>query len=206
MNRRHWNLAWLCAATPLLGGGMAACGTPAPPTRWYRLPTEPPPGAEAPTPRAVVRSWELSPGLALPELLERDTLLVEEGAAGIRLLHGHRWAEPLRDAVPRLLRHDLALCLPGLWERPAPAGVAVAGRVQVELLALQGSLALRQVRLEARWVLTPGPAADAGATARALRAELFLPWDGAGPESLVLALRAALWQLAARIAASVEGG
>lgn len=205
MNRREWHLASLCAAAPLLGG-IAACGTPSPPTRWYRLPADLPPGTAPPPRHPGARVWELAPGLPMPELLERDTLLVEEGTAGIRLLHGHRWAEPLRDALPRLLRRDLALWLPGLWPAPAPPGVAVAGRVRVELLALQGSVTPQQVRAAARWVVTTAAAMGASPadTTRAHDADVRVPWMERSAESLVLAQRAALWQLAGRIATSLE--
>lgn len=190
-------------------GALAACSSASAPLRWYRLPSEPPAGEAAPRAAAATSGaavWELTPALPMPELLGRDTLLVEEGEAGIRLLHGHRWAEPLRDALPRLLRDDLARFVPGLWTGPAgpaPPNVATAGRVQVELLALQGSLSRRQVVLAARWVVTP---AGAFTAPRADRADLTVPWTEVSPESLVVAQRVAMWRLAQRIAASLQGG
>jgi len=228
MNRRSWTLAALGASLPFLAGGLTACASSAPPLRWYRLPTERPEGEEAPPPlspsaptsapasaspsgprstrppAAGARVWELASTLPMPELLERDTLLVEEGTAGIRLLHGHRWAEPLRDALPRLLRHDLGLWLPGLWPTPAPPNLVVAGRVQVELLALQGSLPRRQVVAAARWVVTPGAGAGADAAPRAQQAQEVVPWTDGAAESLVIAQRVAMWRLARRIAASLQ--
>ncbi len=183
-------------------GALAACSSTSAPLRWYRLPSEPPAGEEAPRASANTASWELVPTLPMPELLGRDTLFVEEGAAGIRLLHGHRWAEPLRDALPRLLRDDLARFVPGLWTGPAPANAPLAGRVQVELLALQGSLPRRQVAVSARWTVTTG---GSGAI-RAHRADETVPWTQASPESLVVAQRVAMWRLAQRIAASLQAG
>jgi uncharacterized protein len=198
IDRRTFTIGGLACAA----GALAACGSsPSAPLRWYRLPSEPPAGEDVPRAAAGTAAWELAPALPMPELLGRDTLFVEEGAAGIRLLHGHRWAEPLRDALPRLLRDDLARFVPGLWTGPAPANVPLAGRVQVELLALQGSLPRRQVAASARWTVT----AAAPSATRAHRAEETVPWPEASPESLVVAQRVAMWRLAQRIAASLQG-
>lgn len=214
IDRRHFNNACLATVLALTAGALAACSTTSAPLNWYRLPSEAPPGEPAPRAAAAVASgaavWELVPGLPMPELLGRDTLFVEEGAAGIRLLYGHRWAEPLRDALPRLLRDDLARFVPGLWTGPASPNAVLAGRVQVELLALQGSLPRRQVAVSARWVVTPSAAAatDPGARVapRAYRTDETVPWTEMSPESLVVAQRVAMWRLAQRIAASLQGG
>jgi uncharacterized protein len=204
IQRRNFVLALMPA---LVASTLAACSTTSAPLHWYRLPSEPPAGESAPraaTSTANISAvWELAAGLPMPELLGRDTLFVEEGAAGIRLLYGHRWAEPLRDALPRLLRDDLSRWVPGLWTGPAAPSAALAGRVQVELLALQGSLPQRQVAVSARWLVTP---AATGAVARAYRADESVPWTETTPESLVVAQRLAIWRLAQRIAASLQGG
>lgn len=185
---------------------LAGCAGESAPQRLYRLPLAVPAGEPAPRVAAgsgVGATWQLASALPIPELLNRETLLVEEGAAGIRLLHGHRWAEPLRDTLPQLLRHDLALQVPGLWTGlSAPGGAAApGGQVQVELLALQGSLPRREVVLSARWVVTRSAAAP-----RAFRAEQAVPWSDGSVESLVVAQRVAMWRLAQRIAASLDGG
>jgi uncharacterized lipoprotein YmbA len=204
-SRRCFSLAAGAAAAML-----AACAGESAPQRFYRLPLAVPAGEPAPRAAggsaaggsAAGATWELASPLPIPELLNRETLLVEEGAAGIRLLHGHRWAEPLRDTLPQLLRHDLALLVPGLWTGlSAPAGAAApGGQVQVELLALQGSLPRREVVLSARWVVTRSAAAP-----RAFRTDEAVPWSDGSVESLVVAQRVAMWRLAQRIAASLEG-
>jgi uncharacterized protein len=211
VNRRRINQGCWAAMVALACGALTACSSTSAPQRWYRLPSELPAGEAAPRATAGTAGsavWELSSTLPMPELLARDTLFVEEGAAGIRLLHGHRWAEPLRDALPRVLREDLARLVPGLWTasvaqnaqnlQNAPA----AGRVQVELLALQGSLPRRQVAVSARWVVTP----SASAQPHAYRANETVPWTDASPESLVVAQRVAMWRLAQRIAQSLASG
>jgi uncharacterized protein len=212
-NRRHFHRAGV-AGLLTLASALTACGSaPSAPLRWYRLPIEPPEGEPQPVPGANASSasprWQLAAQLPMPELLERDTLLFEEGATGIRLLHGHRWAEPLRDTLPRLLRHDLGLWVPGLWTGTAPARLPGTGLLQLELLGLQGSLPRRQVALSARWVVTPPvppavPVAAAATGPRAWQVDLVVPWTDGATESLVLAQRRAIWRLAQRVAASLN--
>ena len=216
INRRTFDKACWSGVLALAGSALAACSTTSAPLRWYRLPDALPAGEVAPRVEVGAAGgsakagavWQLASALPMPELLQRETLLVEEGAAGIRLLHGHRWAEPLHDTLPRLLRHDLALLVPGLWTGPAAPSVPVSGLVQVELLALQGSVPRRQVAVSARWVITDSAATEgaARAAARTYRADEAVPWTEVSVESLVVAQRGAMWRLAQRIAASLQGG
>lgn len=186
-----------CIAAGLL---LAGCARDTPPTRWYALRGDPPPAA-ASAPAADGAVWELSPRVRLPGALDRDTLLVESGAAGLQPLTGHRWAEPLRDSVPRLLLQDLgALRGAGrVWAAPAPPGIAAARKLTVELLVLQADAERRRLRLHARWwfeATGPSPAAPV------LGETVFeQPVAGASVDALAAAHRQALAQLARRIVA-----
>ena len=53
-------------------------------------------------------------------------MLLRQGAASLQPLGAARWAEPLRDAVPRLLRQDLATLLgpAQVWSAPPATGAA----------------------------------------------------------------------------------
>lgn len=179
-------------------GGFALAGCRhSPPTRWYALPSTWDEVAASHAPAAEV--WELSPRIALPGALDRDTLQVARGAAGVELLAGHRWAEPLRDALPRVLLHDLRR-LRGddrVWAAPPPAGVRAARRLHVELLALQGDALRRELRCDARWWWTALPADTPPRTGSA---RLVLPTGDGSADALVAAHRRALWALAERIA------
>ena len=200
--KRRLILGGVCASTLLL----AACaGNPAPSTRWYELRSEPPAPRPAPRPGdgAV---WEVASAVDMPGSLDRDTLMVASGAAGLQPLTGHRWAEPLRDSIPRLLASDLAL-LRGeglVWRAPAPGGVAVGRRLRVEIVMLMADAAQRTLRLQARWSLTGvGVGAGAGAAAPVLGAADFkVDLSDASPDALAAAHRVALWQLAMRVAGS----
>ncbi len=181
---------------------LAACASPAPPARLYQLRSEPP-AAVAPPPAAGAPSLQLMP-LSLPELLERDAILVSQGGSGVVALSGHRWAEPLRDAVPRLLRQDLALWLglPQVWAAPVPAGVTLQRQLRIEVLTMQADAERRAVNLQARWTLSdPG-----GAMPPLTRIEtVSAPIQGADVDALASAHRAALWRLAEAAAAGIRG-
>lgn len=190
--RRHFTLA---ATAGLL---LAGCGSVSPPTQLYRLPLTPPetpPETVAPN----LETWELAGTVTLPEYLDRDTLLVATSDTGLQALQGQRWSEPLRDAIPRLLRADLA-ALHGAattWPAPAPQGVIVDRRLAVEIQTLLADATRGEVLLQARWTSTD-PRGLRSPTQRAV--ELRVPVAAGSPNDIARAHRLVLWQMARRIA------
>ncbi len=204
--------AAIVAAAALLAG----CAS-SPPTRWYELridapsgppagaptapaPTTTPPGAVAPAAPAV---WELAPRIALPGALDRDTIVVADGDAGVEPLTGHRWAEPLRDAIPRVLLHDLRR-LHGadrVFTAPAPAGVDVNRQLRVEVLALQADASRRAVRVVAQWWWSDARRAHVAPVRGAADFTVDID-DPASVDALAAAHRVALLRVAEQIAAS----
>lgn len=191
---------------------LAGCAGPTlPPIRLYTLHLALPPGlapAENVKPSAVPVTassaatgvWQLAP-LRLPAYLDRDALLLPVGASHLQPLDGHRWAEPLRDAMPRLLQEDLrTLRGPAqVWAAPLPAGLRIDRHLAVELLALDITPDRAAVHLRARWTL----ADPTGALPLQVgQADLRAAATGSEPGQLVAAHRLALWRLAERIAAS----
>lgn len=189
------------AALALLG----ACGSAPLPVQLYRLAAPAPAGAgAAASPVAASGVWQLVPPVRLPEYLDRDALLVPMGQSGLQALAGHRWAEPLRESVPRLLRQDLATLLgeARVWGVPLPAGVPVTQQLRVELLALEPAADRSAVTLRARWSL----ADTAGRNPPRVDAALIVvPVAGSDIDALVAAHRLALWRLAERIASAAPG-
>lgn len=190
----------LVGLTLALGG--CATGPPAPPPRYYRLPLQAPlppspPPARPAAAAATVEPWQLVGGVKLPELLDREPIWLPVGASGLQALEGHRWAEPLRDALPRLLRSDLeGLRGPGsVWLGTPPPGGPAARQLRVELLALEVTPDRRGVALAARWSLT-----RAGAPAFVDEWHVTAAATAPQPDALVVAHRLALWRLAERIA------
>lgn len=194
MNLQRRRVVFATAAAAALAA--AGCST-SPPAHWYQLPVDPPEPAP-PSPATGAPVWELSPRLQLPGALDRDALLQLQGSE-LQVMQGHRWAEPLRDALPRLLRHDLER-LRGrgsVWLAPLPAGLVAQRQLRVEVLALQADPARSRLRLLARWWLADGRTAPFTS-----EADLAIDLAGASAEAIVAAHRRAVWQLARRIAAS----
>lgn len=75
-------------------------------------------------------------------------------------------------------------------------------QLRVDLLALDVLPGLAAVRLQARWSLTDPAERSPAALGRA---DIETASAGPGPVALVAAQRAALWQLAQRIAADAPG-
>lgn len=203
---RALGAAWLGAAcTAAL---LVACSSPdLPPVQWVHLPLLAPGVAAsdaanvsagaANTATRAAQVWQLMMPVTLPGHLDRDALLVPQGATGLQPLAGVRWAEPLRDAVPRLLRTDLAAALgQPVWASPLPPGVVATRQIRIELLALDVASGRSGVTLQAQWsVATPG-SSEAPLLGHAHFTELA---SGPGADALVLAHRAALTRLAQQV-------
>lgn len=180
---------------------LAACSSsPSPPLRYYQLRLDPPAGETVPV-RAAAEAdvWQLVSPVRLPDYLDRDALWLAVGGNALQPLDGHRWAEPLRTAVPRVLAHDLGV-LRGtdrVWSGGIPAGVVATRQLRLEVLEFGPGPDGRAVRLRARWTIT-----DPSGVAPALteEAEVEAPSAGRAPEPLVDAHRLAIWRLAQRIA------
>ncbi|WP_022980845.1 membrane integrity-associated transporter subunit PqiC [Ideonella sp. B508-1] len=180
---------------------LAACGS-SPPVELYRLPSAPLGVTAAPPSAATSGVWLVS-SVRLPDYLDRDALLWPSGATGLRALPGQRWAEPLRDAVPRVLRADLAR-LRGtdkVWASPLPGGLRAQQVLRVEVQAFEASADGKALLLSARWWLADP---DGKTTALVRQFEQRVPLQDAAPDTLVAAHREALWALAQDIARTAE--
>ena len=198
----------LCLSSSLslcLAWVLSGCGTPLPPPQLYHLridtPSAVPTRSDVAAPALVL---QLMNPVRLPELLEHSELLLPQGQAGVQALASHRWAEPLRDAVPRLLRHDLAHLLGDaqVWGSPLPAGVLPTRQLRVEILALQANAERNAVNLSARYVLSH-PLGSTPPLTQTL--QLQAPSAATTPDALVAAHRLVLWQLAQALASVVVG-
>ncbi len=97
--------AWLIGLAALAG-----CTTVAVNERLYTL------GAQAPVrtaPSLVPRNTAVSVGpVRIAEIVNRPQLVLRVGENRVRVVEGHRWAEPLKRAIPVVLAQNLARQLP----------------------------------------------------------------------------------------------
>lgn len=186
------------SAPAVLALVLAACAAPVPPATLLRMPLAAPAALAEPTPALQRVAVQWMP-LQLADHLDREALVWALGPGTLQRADHARWAEPLRDAIPRLLRHDLAQLLgpDRVWTAPLPEGVALTHKLRLALDALDLQQDRRTVRLQARWTLAgtmPPVSGQANFTVQAV---------SAGLGDVVLAHRQALAQLAVRMAASL---
>jgi uncharacterized lipoprotein YmbA len=189
MNIKPWIPASLLLAL------LAGCSS-SPPIQLYQLRADAPSDVTGSTATTV---WALGPVL-MPEYLDRDAIVRPSGLASLQHVPSQRWAEPLRDAVPRLLAQDLARLRGAaqVWRMPLPPGVQVDRQLRVEVQRLDASTDGRHVVLQARWTLVdPGGGSKPQVSERRIEVDAG---DGS-TDALVSAHRSALWQLALAIAA-----
>ena len=192
----------LAALAVAVASLLAACASPAPPPALYQLRGAPPVPVPV-EPVSGTQVLQLLQPVALPEALQRDSLLLPQGQAGLQALPGHRWAEPLADAVPRLLRQDLAALLgeARVWTAPLPAGVAITLQCRVEILSLLPTPDRTAVILQARWTLSDPTGRSAPVV---MTAQINAASNGSDVDALVSAHRVALWRLAEQVAQAVR--
>jgi uncharacterized lipoprotein YmbA len=134
--------------------------------------------------------------ISLPDYLNRPQLVTRGSGGRLLMRDGERWGEALEDSVRRVLGENLGRLLGpgGLVFLPAPPGVSVTNRLQLEITAFDAS-ANQEVQLTARWSLSR----IAGASSlHESRIRIAMKTDD--PSAMVTAMNEALLQLANEIA------
>lgn len=191
---------------PLVSG----CAGPAPDPRRLRLPdladsTDLPKPSDRPSNRPPpALPWQLMEPLVLPAWLDDDRIWRPDGPSGLRPIAGLRWAEPLRDALPRALQQDLAAALGGpgqVWRAPLAPGLRIGRQLRLQIEALQPDPSGRNMLLQAQWSLASPDGAQPPQVGTIRWAQ---PLSGPQPDALALAMRQALQRLAGQIVAEAR--
>ncbi|KDB54235.1 hypothetical protein X805_02170 [Sphaerotilus natans subsp. natans DSM 6575] len=202
---RRRMLSGLGLSLPL---GLTLAGCAAAPTRvprLLRLEADPEPELGAAIDLSAAPVWHLQ-RVQLPAYLDRELVLAGQGAGALQALPEVRWAEPLAEAVPRLLRRDLARAAAEagqpaqVWGAALPAGLRAALRLRIDIERLEADRVAGRMRLAAIWGVSDPAGRQA---ARAGQLELAEPLVGdSSAEALVAAHRCVLQRLAQAVAAS----
>ena len=181
---------------------LAGCaGTPSPKTNFYALSVEAPARPESAAPAGAARVTRVSvTRVGIPGMVDRPQIVSRTAANSVEIFDFHRWAEPLQEAIPRVIAGNLARelgpghavsasILPGL-----PPDVRVAVDVQ-KFEATMGT----GVAVEALWSVRP-----ATGEARVGRSAVEETATEGGHAGIVAAYSRALAAVAREIAAAVS--
>lgn len=139
--------------------------------------------------------------VTLPEVVDRPQLVVRVAANRVEILESHRWAEPLRSEIPRLMAENLRRLLRSdrVSSYYQHAGVDADYRALVDIQRFESSPG-EGVTIEAVWSLrrTTGGASKTG---RSLVRE---PVDAVGYDPLVAAYSRALLAVSRDLAEAIR--
>jgi uncharacterized protein len=165
-------------------------------TRFYVLSAAP-----APAPALPVRDVTVGVGpVTLPAYLDRPQVVTRTGRDEVDIAEFDRWAEPLRDAVPRVLAENLAGQIPAdrVVVFPWRATRGVLYQVAVEVTRFDGATGSEAV-LRARWRVLDGQGRELAFGTSDLREAT----SASGYVGLVAAQSRLLGRLSAEIAAGL---
>lgn len=139
--------------------------------------------------------------VTLPELVDRPQLVVRVDANRVEILETHRWAEPLKSEIPRLIAQNLGRLLGSdrVSSYQQYAGGDAHYRVLVDILRFE-SVPGESVTVETAWTLRRS-AGGAPKTGRSLVREKV---TGAGYDALAAAYSRALAGVSGDLARAIR--
>ena len=139
--------------------------------------------------------------VTLPELVDRPQLVERVAANRVEILEQHRWAEPLKSEIPRLIAENLGPLLGSgrVMSYRQMAGTDPDYRVLLDIVRFE-SMPGEGVAVEAVWTIR-GVTLKVPKTGHCL---VRMKLDGAGYDSLVAAYSRALATLSGELAAAIR--
>ena len=175
---------------------LAACGS-APKESFYTLS-----GPQTPMPEAAAQPLAIFVGpVTVPEAVDRTPVVVRTGPNSVEIDDFHRWAEPLKSAIPRVLAETLMreLATPRVMASRAGASMPVDYKVAVEIQRFESSFA-DGATLDALWTVS----ATRGGTPRTGRTTVQERATSPDREGVAAAHSRALARLGRDIAAAIK--
>jgi len=194
MKTRHWliTLTLICWFFAVLTG----CSR-SPRVNFYIL--EPTAKAEIAVPAKNAPTVVIA-AITLPEIVDRPQLVVRVDGSRVDILEMHRWAEPLKSRIPRLLAENLSRLLgsPQVSTDSQTAARKADYRIFVDILRFESTA--DSVTVDALWTIrqTMQGAQKNG------RSQVQEPCSGKGYEALVSAYSRALAAVSNDIARAIH--
>ena len=185
--------SFVCLAVAVL----TSCGSP-PKERFYTLSAA---GVAANATAAEAGDHVVVGPVTLPEVVDRPQLVVRIGANEVAILEQHRWAEPLKSEIPRLIARTLSQLLgtSQVSAYPESASQEAGLRVAVDIQRFEAAPGI-EVSVEALWSVRrlPGGKPTTG------RSVVREPIAGEGYDAVVAAYGRALATLSGDIARAIR--
>lgn len=159
-------------------------------------------GVAAQAPAAAQSTPAVSVGpVTLPESVDRPQLVVRVAANRVEILESHRWAEPLKSEIPRLIAESLGRELNStrVVSHQQHGGTAVDYRVLLDIVRLEAEPG-NAVTVESNWTIRRSGSLPPR-TGRSLVREKVA---GAGYQPLVASLSRALTVISADLAEAIR--
>lgn len=136
--------------------------------------------------------------ITLPEMVDRPQMVVRADGARVEILEMHRWAEPLKSGIPRLLAENLSRLLGSAQVTAYPANGAGEAEYRIFVDIPRFESTADSVAVEAAWTIRPAQGFQ-----KTGRSQVTEPRGGEGYEALVSAYNRALAALSRDIAQAI---
>lgn len=195
MKSERLRLSWVRVAAVLFCAALAACASPIK-ENFYTLS-----GPRAPMPAAGAAPPSIFVGpVTVPEAVDRLPMVLRTAANQVEISDAHRWAEPLKAAIPRVLAETLMRELATPEVRFTRAGTSLDAdfRVAVEVQRFESSLD-QGATVDALWTVTPRQGKP-----RSGRSTVSEPAASSDPGGVAAAHSRALERVGRDIAAAIK--
>ncbi len=187
-------------AALLAGAILAGCVGASPAARFYLLSphVEPGPNVQDEDPGVFL----LVGPVDVASYLDRPQIITRSGANEVKLAEFDRWAQPLKESLPKACAESLSVMLgrERVFASEQPAAGEPKYRVTVEVMRFDGEVG-GEVVLDARWTVLRGTPES---IVSSRRTHVVKPAGSDGYRSLVGAMSEAVGILCSEIAAAVK--
>jgi uncharacterized protein len=186
----HWRIF---SALMLLGlvFGIAACSSSK--VSFYTLSAV----AESEEVKQVSRPGGVNIGpVSLPEIVDRNQLVVLLKGNQVDILEFHRWAEPLKSQIPRLIADNVGRLIGSGRVSAYPQSVGTDADIRVPVDIQRFEADGETIKIDAFWTLRRG----SGEVAKTGRSSVSEKVEGTGYDALVAAYSRALASISSDIA------